>query len=134
MKIFELFRGKIKSALNQIEFSVKWLTILSKIFFFYLLSLIFRLKDFAKYSEPCSSEILVESPENVEMGGKINSIRLCMRSRWKKYLRYTLYVATCFLMYLLNTWFPKLFIKMAFIDSNEDNAELVIVYGAGKIY
>jgi len=72
----------------------------------------------------------VEAPDNVEMGGKIDSIRLCKAPAWKTAIRFTSYACTGFIMYLLALWIPSLKIKLKYSDCNEDEAQWVLAYGA----
>lgn len=77
-------------------------------------------------------KILVESPENVEMGGKIDSVKLCFPSTPKAILRYITYFLTCGIMYLFNIWVPSLHIKMTYVECEPEEATWVVVYGAGN--
>lgn len=55
-----------------------------------------------------SSAVEVEAPENVEMGGKISSIKLVSAPLWKKIIRYTVYPCTVFILWLLQYWIMPL--------------------------
>ncbi len=83
-------------------------------------------------SYPPGSRVPLENPENVEMGGKILSIRLCVAPAWKTIFRYLTYLCTAFIMYLFNLWVISLKIKMSLSDSNLLKAKKVVIYGAGK--
>jgi len=76
------------------------------------------------------NRIFIESPENVEMGGKIQFIRICRTPKWKTALRYLSYLLSVFIMYLLNIWIPKLHVAMTFSDTDLSHADSVVVYGA----
>jgi len=79
-----------------------------------------------------ASVVPVESPENVEMGGKIASIKLVIAPLGKRIARYVAYGLTCFILWLLQYWIPALKIFLTHEDSDIDRAESVIVYGAGN--
>ncbi len=74
----------------------------------------------------------VESPDNVEMGGRIESIQLCVAPLWKTIIRYLLYLCTCFLFYLPIMWIPKFEIFMSLKESHLPRANKIIVHGGGK--
>jgi len=95
---------------------------------------IFHDNDPDKINLPSGSQIPVESPDNVEMGGKIQRIRLCATPLWKTLLRYLSYLCTGFIMYLFNLWIPSLHIAMTLNDSNLTKAKRIVVYGAGNSF
>ena len=90
--------------------------------------------DVSHYSTSENSRIPVEAPDNIEMGGKIDFIKLCVAPIWKTILRYFLYLCTAFIMYLINLWVPSLRIGLSFSEIGLSKATTVIVYGAGNNY
>lgn len=74
----------------------------------------------------------VESPDNVEMGGRIESIQLCVAPLWKTIIRYLLYLCTGFLFYLPIMWIPQFEIFMTLKHSHLPKANKIIVHGGGK--
>jgi len=77
-----------------------------------------------------TKKISIESPENVEMGGKIDSIRVCSTPAWKAILRYISYVCSGFIIFLLQLWMPKFSVAITVSDSDLDKADSIVVYGA----
>jgi len=80
----------------------------------------------------CSTEVPFELPENIELEGKILSLKLYSNATWKKCLRYTLYFLTLGVVYLFCRWFPNLFIKLAFKEAPVEEAEWIVVQGTGN--
>ena len=81
-----------------------------------------------------NSEVGVQSPENVEIEGKIESIQL---KRLNK-LKYAAYVFLCIitggLMYLMSLWFIKLKMSLTLSDAELEDADKIIITGAGKLF
>lgn len=82
-----------------------------------------------RYSE---AEVPVESPDNVEMGGKIAHIRLVIEPTWKKIVRYILYLCTGGLLWLFAYWIPSLKFALSFDDGSITYCEKIVVHGADK--
>jgi len=77
-----------------------------------------------------SLQIGVESPENVEIEGKISSIAIKKLNKWKNALYIFLCIATGGLMYLAALWFIKFKIWITLSDSELNEANRIIIYGA----
>ena len=88
--------------------------------------------DWDDNSNQNNKQISIESPENVEMGGKILSIRVCSKPTWKTVLRYISYLCSGFLVFLLQLWIPKFQTAITVSDSDLEIADSIVVYGAGN--
>ena len=78
-----------------------------------------------------NSEVGVQSPENVEIEGKIESIQLKRLNKFKYAAYVFLCVITGGLMYLMALWFIKFKISLTLSDTELEDADKIIIYGAG---
>jgi hypothetical protein len=81
---------------------------------------------------PKNADVGVQCPDNVEIEGKINKIELRRLNKWKFSLYVFLCIITGGLLYLAALWFFDFKNWLTLSDSDLENADRIIVYGADE--